>query len=75
MIDSTEGVEKTKDVIKVLKQIGAFLDADKVKGSHVIQPIKGKMRNHRYISCNGPLVVYGIEGVKLVKTFRNFPGV
>lgn len=33
------------------------------------------MRNRRYISRKGPLIVYGTEGSKLVKAFRNIPGV
>ncbi|KAK4257252.1 hypothetical protein QN277_006865 [Acacia crassicarpa] len=73
--DSTEGVEKTKDAIKVLKQVGAFPDAEKAKDSHSIRPGKGKMRNRRYISRKGPLIVYGTEGAKAVKAFRNIPGV
>ncbi|KAK4264204.1 hypothetical protein QN277_025413 [Acacia crassicarpa] len=73
--DSAEGVEKTKDAIKVLKQIGAFPDAEKAKDSHAIRPGKGKMRNRRYISRKGPLIVYGTEGAKAVKAFRNIPGV
>ncbi|XP_054805316.1 60S ribosomal protein L4-like [Prosopis cineraria] len=73
--DSAEGVEKTKDAIKVLKQIGAFPDAQKAKDSHAIRPGKGKMRNRRYISRKGPLIVYGTEGAKAVKAFRNIPGV
>eukprot|EP00262_Sarcandra_glabra_P001657 TRINITY_DN1177_c0_g1_i1.p1 TRINITY_DN1177_c0_g1~~TRINITY_DN1177_c0_g1_i1.p1 ORF type:complete len:408 (+),score=18.76 TRINITY_DN1177_c0_g1_i1:60-1283(+) len=73
--DSAEGVEKTSAAIKVLKQIGAFPDAEKAKDSHSIRPGKGKMRNRRYISRKGPLIVYGTEGSKLVKAFRNIPGV
>ncbi|KAF6140700.1 hypothetical protein GIB67_013993 [Kingdonia uniflora] len=73
--DSAEGVEKTSAAIKVLKQIGAFADVDKAKKSHSIRPGKGKMRNRRYISRKGPLVVYGTEGTKIVKAFRNIPGV
>jgi len=73
--DSAEGVEKTKEAIKVLKQIGAFPDAEKAKDSHGIRPGKGKMRNRRYISRKGPLIVYGTEGAKAVKAFRNVPGV
>ncbi|KAL3536318.1 hypothetical protein ACH5RR_004779 [Cinchona calisaya] len=60
--DSAEGIEKTSNAIKALKQIGAFPDAEKAKDSH---PWKGK----------GPLIVYGAEGSKLVKAFRNIPGV
>ncbi|XP_054785292.1 60S ribosomal protein L4-like [Prosopis cineraria] len=73
--DSAECVEKTKDAIKVLKQVGAFPDAEKAKDSHSIRPGKGKMRNRRYISRKGPLIVYGTEGAKAVKAFRNIPGV
>ncbi|KAL8149855.1 hypothetical protein AgCh_006756 [Apium graveolens] len=73
--DSTEGVEKTSNAIKVLKEIGAYQDAEKAKDSIGIRPGKGKMRNRRYISRKGPLIVYGTEGAKLVKAFRNIPGV
>ncbi|KAJ4971528.1 hypothetical protein NE237_004627 [Protea cynaroides] len=73
--DSAEAVEKTSAAIKVLKQIGAYADAEKAKDSHGIRPGKGKMRNRRYISRKGPLVVYGTEGSKIVKAFRNIPGV
>lgn len=73
--DSAEGVEKTNAALKLLKQIGAFSDAEKAKDSHAIRAGKGKMRNRRYISRKGPLVVYGTEGAKLVKAFRNIPGV
>lgn len=36
---------------------------------------KAKMRNRRYQTKKGPLVVYSNENVKLVKAFRNIPGV
>ncbi|KAG5253154.1 hypothetical protein OIU76_021031 [Salix suchowensis] len=73
--DSAESIEKTSTAIKVLKEIGAFPDAEKAKDSHAIRPGKGKMRNRRYISRKGPLIVYGSEGSKMVKAFRNIPGV
>ncbi|XP_020256160.1 60S ribosomal protein L4-1-like, partial [Asparagus officinalis] len=73
--DSIESIEKTSAAIKALKQIGAFDDAEKAKDSTGIRPGKGKMRNRRYISRKGPLIVYGTEGSKIVKAFRNIPGV
>lgn len=73
--DAAEAVEKTSAALKVLKQIGAFDDAEKAKDSIAIRPGKGKMRNRRYISRKGPLIVYATEGAKLVKAFRNIPGV
>jgi len=36
---------------------------------------KGKLRNKRYRVRKGPLVVYFNENAKLVKAFRNVPGV
>ncbi|KAJ7553114.1 hypothetical protein O6H91_06G084600 [Diphasiastrum complanatum] len=73
--DSVEGIEKTTSAVKVLKKIGAFDDVEKVKASYNIRRGKGKMRNRRYISRKGPLIVYGTEGAKLVKAFRNILGV
>ncbi|KAI3946690.1 hypothetical protein MKW98_003253 [Papaver atlanticum] len=73
--DSIEGVEKTSAAIKVLKQLGAYADAEKVEDSEKIRPGKGKMRNRRYVSKKGPLVVYETEGSKIAKAFRNIPGV
>ncbi|CAK9135381.1 unnamed protein product [Ilex paraguariensis] len=73
--DSIEGIEKTSNAIKALKEIGAYPDAEKAKDSVGIRPGKGKMRNRRYISRKGPLIVYGTEGSKLVKAFRNITGV
>ncbi|KAJ7204562.1 hypothetical protein O6H91_Y486900 [Diphasiastrum complanatum] len=73
--DSVESIEKTSAAVKVLKKVGAFEDVEKVKSSYNIRRGKGKMRNRRYISRRGPLVVYGTEGAKLVKAFRNIPGI
>ncbi|KAL5708221.1 hypothetical protein ACHQM5_019040 [Ranunculus cassubicifolius] len=46
----------------------AYDDAEKAKNSEKIHPGKGKMRNRRYVSKKGPLVVYGTEGSKRVKS-------
>jgi large subunit ribosomal protein L4e len=68
--DSAEGVEKTAQAIKVLKQLGAYADTEKAKDSVGIRPGVGKMRSRK-----GPLIVYGTEGSKIVKAFRNLTGV
>ncbi|KAL2322346.1 LOW QUALITY PROTEIN: hypothetical protein Fmac_026725 [Flemingia macrophylla] len=60
--DFIGGVEKTKEAIKVLKQIGAYPDAEKAKDNHGI-------------SHKDPLIVYGTKGAKIVKAFRNVPDV
>ncbi|EMS57823.1 60S ribosomal protein L4-1 [Triticum urartu] len=73
--DSAESIEKTSQAIKILKQTGAYADSEKAQDSVGIRTGKGKMRNRRYINRKGPLVVYGTEGSKIVKAFRNLPGV
>uniref|UniRef100_A0A0C9S3K5 TSA: Wollemia nobilis Ref_Wollemi_Transcript_15059_1681 transcribed RNA sequence n=1 Tax=Wollemia nobilis TaxID=56998 RepID=A0A0C9S3K5_9CONI len=73
--DSVESVEKTSGALRVLKQVGAYPDVERAKKSHTIRAGKGKMRNRRYVSRKGPLIVYGTEGAKLVRAFRNIPGV
>jgi large subunit ribosomal protein L4e len=73
--DSVEAIEKTSAAVKLLKRIGAYEDVEKVRASHNIRAGKGKMRNRRYVSRRGPLIVYGTEGAKLSKSFRNIPGV
>lgn len=73
--DRVEGVEKTSAAIKVLEKVGAIADVDRAKKSHTIRAGKGKMRNRRYVSRKGPLIVYGTEGAKIVRAFRNLPGV
>ncbi|CAI5982152.1 unnamed protein product [Closterium sp. NIES-64] len=70
-----EAVEKTSSALKALKRIGAYDDVAKVISSKKIRPGKGKMRNRRYLSKKGPLIVYGTDGAKLTKAFRNIPGV
>lgn len=57
--DSIEGIEKTNNTIKALKQISAYPDAEKAKDNHAICLGKGKMLNRSNISRKGPLIVYG----------------
>eukprot|EP00897_Mesotaenium_endlicherianum_P004918 jgi/Mesen1/4454/ME000227S03472 len=73
--NEVEAVEKTSGAVKLLKKFGVFDDVEKAKASRNVRAGKGKMRNRRYVSRRGPLVIYGTEGAKLVKAFRNIPGV
>ena len=49
-------------------------DAEKARASRNIRRGKGKMRNRRYTTRKGPLVVYA-EDSGIVRAFRNIPGV
>ena len=55
-------------------QVGAYADVEKVAASRNIRRGKGKLRNRRYVSRKGPLVVYGSDA-GIARAFRNLPGV
>lgn len=72
--DALEQIKKTKDAVKFLKTVGAYDDAKKARDTKHLRPGKGKLRNRRYITRKGPLVVYA-SNPSVVKAFRNLPGV
>lgn len=71
------GLTKTSKAVALLKAVGAFQDASKARDSKAIRAGKGKMRNRRYVSRRGPLVVLGSgsEGLAAARALRNLPGV
>lgn len=72
--NSVEALEKTKDAVKLLKDIGAYHDVEKVQGTMKIRVGKGKRRNRRYKIRKGPLLVVS-KRCEALKAFRNLPGV
>jgi len=74
VLSNVDGVKKTAEAAKILARFGAAAEIEKAKDSKKLRAGKGKMRNRRYVSRLGPLIVYtaktGIE-----KAFRNLPGV
>jgi large subunit ribosomal protein L4e len=74
VISGLEGLTKTRDALATLAKFGADEDVQHAKDSRKIRAGKGKMRNRRYVSRRGPLVVYA-EDNGLTKAFRNLPGV
>jgi large subunit ribosomal protein L4e len=72
--DSNQDLQKTKDAVAVLKEIGAGADVDKAKNSRKLRCGKGKLRDRRHTQRRGPLVVYA-EDNGIVQAFRNIPGV
>lgn len=67
-------VNKTKDAVAVLERFGAGADVERSRDSKKLRAGVGKMRNRRYVSRRGPLVVYD-SSESLDKSFRNIPGV
>jgi large subunit ribosomal protein L4e len=72
--DSLESVKKTKDLKRVLINLGVWPDIERVKGSIKVRSGKGKMRGRRIKMAVGPLIVISKDD-GIVKAARNFPGV
>ena len=73
--DAAEKIEKTKEAVRFLRDVGAWGDVQKVIDTVKVRAGKGKLRNRRYRSRRGPLVVYSGANVPLIKALRNVPGV
>jgi len=73
--DAAEKIERTKEAVRFLKDVGAWGDVQKVIDTVKVRAGKGKLRNRRYRSRRGPLVVYSGANVPLIKALRNVPGV
>lgn len=72
--NALESVSKTKQAISALTSLGAYEDVAKAAASKKLRAGKGKMRNRRYVSRRGPLVVYNTDN-GISRAFRNLPGV
>jgi large subunit ribosomal protein L4e len=73
--DNAEKIERTKEAVRFLKDVGAWGDVQKVIDTVKVRAGKGKLRNRRYRSRRGPLVIYSGANVPLLKALRNIPGV
>lgn len=73
--NSVETIERTKEAVKFLRDVGAFDDVKKVANSIKVRAGLGKLRNRRYRTRRGPLVIYSGNNVPLVRALRNIPGV
>jgi len=69
-----ETVSCTSRAFNILGTVGAECEIERVKASRKIHKGRGKLRNRRYTSRKGPMVVYANDyGIK--RAFRNLPGV
>merc|ERR1719461_2785885 len=73
--NSVEDIEKTSKAVEFLKDIGAFGDVKKVANTLKLRAGRGKIRNRRYRTRKGPLVVHSGVNVPLLRALRNIPGV
>lgn len=73
--NAAEKIERTKEAVRFLRDIGAWADVKKVIDTVKVRAGKGKLRNRRFRTRRGPLVVYSGANVPLIKALRNVPGV
>jgi len=69
-----EGMKKTKQALKLLEEIKAQEDVEKVKASRHIRCGAGKARNRRYVQRKGPLIIHN-KNSTFTLPFRNIPGI
>jgi large subunit ribosomal protein L4e len=60
---AVENIERTKDAVAWLKRIGAFEDVQRVIDGRTLRSGTGKIRNNRYTTRRGPLVITGTDNV------------
>jgi large subunit ribosomal protein L4e len=72
--DAAESVAKTAKASALLAALGAGADVARARDARNLRRGKGKLRNRRYVSRRGPLVVYGGDSAA-ARAFRNIPGV
>lgn len=68
-------IQKTKEVIEVLKRFGCFEDVQRVIDGKTLRSGISKVRGNKYRIKKGPLVVVNDEGESLTRALRNIPGV
>ena len=73
--DAAKKIERAKEAVRFLKDVGAWGDVQKVIDTVKVRARNGKLRNRRYRSRKGSLVVYSGANVPLLKALRNIPGV
>jgi large subunit ribosomal protein L4e len=75
--DGIEKLEKTKDAVALLKNIGALDDVSKVATTRTRSTGRRKWRNRTYVMKRGPMVVFADAVLKQAgrRAFKNLPGV
>ncbi len=72
--DEIEDLQKTKEAVDLLKNLGIYSDVERAKDGKNIRAGKGKMRNRKYRTPKSLLVVMS-EGATGKRAFSNLPGV
>ncbi len=75
VINDIESINKTKEVRRVLINLGLSQELERVEKGRRIRSGIGKMRGRRYKRKKGPLIVVSSPNVPLFKSARNLEGV
>jgi large subunit ribosomal protein L4e len=74
VVDDLESLNKTKDVVAVLKAIGVYGDVERAKERRRQRSGVGKMRGRRYVGKKSVLIVVA-QDRGIVRSARSLPGV
>jgi len=72
--DGAQSITKTKSALELLEGLGCGSELTKVAASKKLRSGKGKMRDRKYTTRRGPLVIYA-EDSGITRALRNLPGV
>jgi large subunit ribosomal protein L4e len=72
--DGAEKITKTKQALKLLKDLGCGEELDKIMTSRKVRGGVSRLRGRKYAQRKGPIVIYAEDG-GIVRAFRNIPGV
>lgn len=75
VVDGIEKVERTSELLKLLANLGAQDDIDRVNNAKVIRAGRGKSRNRKFKMRRGPLIIYEEKNSPIVRAARNVLGV
>merc|ERR1712224_694574 len=71
---SIESVSVTAKALTIINALGCGPEIKRSSASSHIRSGRGKMRNRRFLSCKGPLIIHAHD-YGITRAFRNLPGV
>ncbi|MCR8453541.1 MAG: 50S ribosomal protein L4 [Crenarchaeota archaeon] len=75
VVDEFENISKTRDVRKVLVNLGLKDELDRVEAGRRVRAGKGKRRGRKYKRKKGPLIIVSTKDAPLIRAARNLEGV
>ena len=75
VVEDFENLTKTRDVRKVLLNLGLQAELDRVKEGRRVRAGKGKRRGRKYKRRKGPLIIVSNKDAPVIRAARNLEGI